>query len=1175
MLPLLRQVAGYPGRLLAITLILCGGVPRSRLGAAEEQRRPFALAAGLAEVTLETFSEQAGVQIVYLLDDVRGVATRPVHGTLALHEALERLVATTGLEVKRDERSGAFVVKRGRAAPSRSDGSRAVAPSTVETKPPSMHPQKPLTLLGAWLAFALGSSAPAAGADGPVGTIEGRVLNARSGEYLEKARVTVEGTALEAFTDAGGQFRLAPVPAGPAVVKVFFTGLEPLSANVVVTAGATVQRDFDLRENVVKLGEFVVGASREMDGAAIAINEQRFAPNITNVVSAGEFGISADGSVGEFMKYLPGISLNYVGGTANTLSLDGVPANNVPVTLGGFDLASTSSASTSRATELLQMSINNIARLEVTHSPTPESPGAALAGSINMVPRSAFERARPVFNGSVYLMMRDNDRSFGKTPGPRKYDTRKVQPGFDFSYVAPVNRRFGFTLSGSYSKQYLPQDTMTNTWRGAGAATTGLTAATAATQFPDTTVDRPYLTDYVVSDIVKFNDRSSLGTTLDYKLGAHGTLSFSYQYGQFGSEFNNNSVTFMVNRVDPGSFTPTSTRGVTGRGEIRIGNSSRWRDGETHMPTLVYRHQGPIWKGEAGAGYSHSTNLLRDSSRGYFGTSTARRTGVTVAFDEIFYLRPGVITVTDGATGAPVDPYRLSNYVLSTAGNPQPRDSIDVKRSAYGNLRRDLDLRGAPLALKAGVDVRHAVRDMRGTTNAFNFVGADRRATTTPADPLGSDDNAGVVLNERFSERIAPYGFPRIQWMDADELWALYQAQPGSFVLDQNGEYRNAISLSKRTEEIISSAYLRGDLSLLNRRLKLVGGLRGEQTNVKAEGPATDPTLNFQRDANGRFILGPNGRPLAIPGDALAISRRTFLDRGMRATKEYLRWFPSLNASFNLRENLILRASFYLSVGRPDLNQYSGGITLPDTENPLTTERIVVNNAGIKAWSAQTTKLRLEHYFEGVGQLAIGAFQRDFENFFGSTIVPASPQFLALYDLDPDVYGRYEVSTQHNLPGTVRMTGLEFSYKQALTFLPHRARGVQVFANTTVLRTEGEAAANFSGFVPRTYNWGISLAREKFNVRANWNYQGRRRLNAVTGRSLEPGTFNWRSKRLNLDLQGEYQFLRRFAVFANLRNVGDATEDFEIHGPNTPAHAQFRSREDYGASWTFGVKGSF
>ena len=33
-----------------------------------------------------------------------------------------------------------------------------------------------------------------------LGTIEGRVINTRAGEYLERARVTVEGTTLEAFS---------------------------------------------------------------------------------------------------------------------------------------------------------------------------------------------------------------------------------------------------------------------------------------------------------------------------------------------------------------------------------------------------------------------------------------------------------------------------------------------------------------------------------------------------------------------------------------------------------------------------------------------------------------------------------------------------------------------------------------------------------------------------------------------------------------------------------------------------------------------------------------------------------------------------------------------------------------------------------------------------------------
>lgn len=47
--------------------------------------------------------------------------------------------------------------------------------------------------------------------------------------------------------------------------------------------------------------------------------------------------------------------------------------------------------------------------------------------------------------------------------------------------------------------------------------------------------------------------------------------------------------------------------------------------------------------------------------------------------------------------------------------------------------------------------------------------------------------------------------------------------------------------------------------------------------------------------------------------------------------------------------------------------------------------RISVNNAGIKTWQAKTTRVRLEYYFQRVGQVSIGAFRRDIDSFLGST----------------------------------------------------------------------------------------------------------------------------------------------------------------------------------------------
>ena len=1014
----------------------------------------------------------------------------------------------------------------------------------------------------------------------PTGGIEGRVSNGRTGDYVERARVTVAGTTLETFTDSSGEYRFAATPAGPATVRVFFTGFEPVTAAINVVAGTTVRRDFTLGAGdgtVVRLSEFVVSSSKEMAGAAIAINEQRFASNIVNVVSADEFGSVLESNPGDFLKYLPGITIDFIGGAARSISMGGVPPEYVPITVGGFDISSVAGGGTARSIDFHTISMNNISRLEVVHAPTPESPGSALAGTVNLVPRSAFDRSRPVFNYSAFLMLRDNDRHlFSKTPGPRWNNTRKVHPGFDFSYIKPVNDRFGFTLTGGNTKQYTEEARTANTWRGAGAVTNGITATTAATQYPDTTPDRPYLGDYVVEDGGKTTMRTSAAATVDYKFSRYDRVSLAVELTLYDSPLNQRTLSFFPNRVSPGDFTPSSTHGQVGRGEVRNTSQSRHHSRRKVMPTLVYRHDGPTWKAEGGLGYANELLTFRSADKGYFNQVVSTRQNVTVAFDDVYYLQPGRIAVTDGTTGAAVDPYRIDNYVLSTA-NATHRRTVDVRRSAYANLRRELNLGSGPLVLKGGLDVRQASRDDRQLTPAYTFFGADGRASTSPT-AAGSDDRAAVVFDDVFSQRVAPYGFPPIQYGSTQKTFNLFQANPGYFTFDQNSTYRSGVTNSKRAEETVSSAYLRADAAFCNRRLRLVGGLRAEQTNVDAEGPLTDPTLNYQRDASGRVLRSANGSPVLIvpTANALGVSQLTFLERGMHAKKEYLRLFPSINASFNVRENLIARAAWYTSVGRPNFNQYAGGITLPDPDlPPSTSNRITVNNAAIKAWSAQTTKVRLEYYFEGVGQVSVGAFRREIKNFFGSTLFPVTPEFLAHYDLEAATYGAFDASTQHNIDGTVRMSGFEFDYKQALTFLPRWARGLQVFANASALRATGDETADLAGYVPRSYNWGLSLAREKFNVRANWNYRGRNRQAPLTGRSIQPGTFTWGAKQLFLDLQGEYLLRKRLALFANLRNVGDATNDTGIYGPLTPEQARFRQRTTYGSLWSFGVRGSF
>ncbi len=1037
------------------------------------------------------------------------------------------------------------------------------------------------------------------------GTIEGRVFDPRRGEYLEKARITLEGSKQEVLTDGTGSYRLTNVPAGTAKVVAFYTGLGSQTELVAVSPGATVQRDITFAGGgkpaaageVVKLDEFVVASSKEMDGAAIAINEQRFAKNIMQVVSADEFGTIADGSIGEFMKFLPGITSDYTGGDARRFSINGVPAENVPISMGGFDMASAAGAGTGRQVELDQVSISNVARVEINRAPTPETSGNALAGSVNLVPRSAFERNKPQYSYSVAWLMKDAERAFmRRSPGPGwgQY-TYKIHPSFDVSAVVPVNKNFGFTISAGYSLQYTQQPNTAMQWVGAGLASNA--TATALTGRPATTPQDPYLAVFSWRDSGKDTDRQSFATTMDYRLSRYDRVSFGFQYGALREHFATRTQTFTINRVNPGNWGADHTWGqvstfpTTGTainsGQMSISNGGRWRPGRTYSPSLRWFHDGRLWKAESGASYGSSRIHYQDIDRGAFNGMTIQRNNVQILFDDIFYLRPGKITVLDPA-GRVVDPSKIENYSLVSANSNRQR-TYDTTRQAYANLRRDLMVRDIPVSLKVGADIRTRARDLRGVgTETYTYVGADGRASTTPTTQAGllNDDSPVPFLDVAYSERIPDWGMPKQQHVDNGKLWGDYLVNQSNWTRNATTEYTSVTNASKYAEETISAAFVRGDISLFNKRLQIVTGVRAEQTNINAQGPLLDPSLavlrdasgavQYQRNASGDFVLNAQGQkvPLLLaPTGTLQYQQLTLRERGTHAKKEYLRLFPSLNVSYDLTENLKARAAYYQTVGRPNFNQYAGGLTVPNIELFNPADRIVVNNVSIKAWQAQTYMARLEYYFAGIGTINASAFIRDYDNLFQSVTSRVPPGFLEAFGLDEETYGVYQVQTQFNSPVPIRMKGWELEYRRPLTFLPHWARGVSFSSNFSSQRARN--TDTFQDMNPFVLNWGLSLTRPKFNLRINENYRGIQRRAVFTGASIEPGTYTYRTKRLYIDVSGEYYLRRSLGVFFALRNVGDATEDQKMYGPNTPNYAKFRNRDDYAPLWTAGVKGTF
>jgi carboxypeptidase family protein len=109
------------------------------------------------------------------------------------------------------------------------------------------------------------------------GVVEGRVVDAATGDPLPGAQVLVTGSAAETFTDRDGRFRLSAVPAGDRTVVVTYLGRQDATVEAKVVAGATQRLDIQMRmvafeESVSVPGQLILDAATRSSSQSMACN---------------------------------------------------------------------------------------------------------------------------------------------------------------------------------------------------------------------------------------------------------------------------------------------------------------------------------------------------------------------------------------------------------------------------------------------------------------------------------------------------------------------------------------------------------------------------------------------------------------------------------------------------------------------------------------------------------------------------------------------------------------------------------------------------------------------------------------------------------------------------------------------------------------------------------------
>lgn len=131
------------------------------------------------------------------------------------------------------------------------------------------------------------------------GTVTGVVTSSETGQPLNGAQITIEGTGRGATTNSEGQYRITEVPPGTYTVAAQFLGYNTVrEAEVVVESGATAQIDFALETAVLALQQITVTASTDpIEGVRRPFTVSRIGAEQLQVPSSGTVLASLAGKV--------------------------------------------------------------------------------------------------------------------------------------------------------------------------------------------------------------------------------------------------------------------------------------------------------------------------------------------------------------------------------------------------------------------------------------------------------------------------------------------------------------------------------------------------------------------------------------------------------------------------------------------------------------------------------------------------------------------------------------------------------------------------------------------------------------------------------------------------------------------------------------------------------------
>lgn len=241
---------------------------------------------------------------------------------------------------------------------------------------------KPKMLLFGILLLLFGTTAMA-----QRGIIKGRITDQKSKEPLTGATIIVTGTNNAAATDLSGAYQFY-VNSGTLNLTVRYLGYKDTTLSVNLNNNELKVLNIAMSGRQRNLNNVVITGYTQ--GQAKALNQQKNADNIKNIIAADQIGRFPDPNAAEALQRVPGVNVERDQGEGRYVSIRGLAPQFTNTSINGEQIPSPEADV--RFVALDAIPSDQLASIEVSKALTPDMDGDAIGGSINLITKTAQNR---------------------------------------------------------------------------------------------------------------------------------------------------------------------------------------------------------------------------------------------------------------------------------------------------------------------------------------------------------------------------------------------------------------------------------------------------------------------------------------------------------------------------------------------------------------------------------------------------------------------------------------------------------------------------------------------------------------------------------------------------------------------------------------------------------------